>query len=66
MKRLLSGSTNRGPDDGSVHIGGRRAVTLAGTKPQEPHDQHDGESGCGQEQERTSGQPLNAPHDHMT
>ncbi len=66
MKRLLSGSTTRGPEDGSVHICGRRAITLAGMKPQEPHDQDDGDSRCGQEQERTRRQSLNAPHDHMT
>jgi hypothetical protein len=66
MKRLLSGSTTRGPEDGSVHIGGGRAVTLAGTKPQEPRDQDDGESRRAQEQERTHRQSLNAPHDHMT
>jgi hypothetical protein len=66
MKRLLSGSTSWGPEDGSVDIGGRRAVTLAGTKPQEPHDQHDGESRRAQEQQPTRGQPLKAPHDHMT
>ena len=66
MKRLLSGSTTRGPEDGSVHIGGRRAVRLAGMKPQEPHDQNDGDSRRGQEQERTRRQPAKARHDHMT
>ena len=66
MKRLVSGSPTRGPEDGSVHICGRRAVTLAGMKPQESHNQEDGDSRCGQEQERTRRQPLNGPHGHMT
>jgi hypothetical protein len=66
MKRLLSGSPTRGPEDGSVHICGRRAVTLAGMKPQEPHNQDAGDSRRAQEQERARRQPLNGPHDRMT